>query len=584
MRVLAREINLAPALAEIRAARLAAQGSAAAALIAASGAAGAAVAAVQSALAAQVAEAQAAAALARAISEIEVPDDLIAALTLDNTSLFQLALETRYARTGRPTVLASRYPSIKAAIAALPSTGGDVIVPEGRFWSGNWVNERYMAKPNVRLMGVRKPRVSANADRLEAGSIIEGTFPVFADGFEAHNIGVDVGKYVVDTRYGGADTHVAGTNPDIFGGYWDGLALYQPNQQNPLPDRRGIRLCGVIGMLRDPFGYGHGVLVEGVNGGWLDDVTGIGGIHGFVIKSCNIRGTGVAGYGSSGNRVIIKSDTYCNTYNIQLDSVHTGDYPPDVTPHWVAAGSPIGVHLNLLGSPMYNVQLGKVVCRGGVSGLGITGDGVLSEVHIDTLLCESQGVSGINKEPPNVYRFTIGSYVCNNAAQALRWVSGAVFIDSMQATNMGTRAIHAAGTARILIKDINVSNAPYAWFHDVAARILISGTNLLSSVGREFENDPPALNPAFGQLGGNSGFSITLGGRGVRAAGLIIGTGVELFTIPAYLRPPLPTRYPTVIGNNVARGLVIVGNDGTASIDQAYNDYVTLDSVEWRHY
>lgn len=81
MRVLARDINLAPALAEVRQARLAAKASAATALAAATGAAGAAatsaVAAVQTALGGYVADAQAAAELAVDISGITIPDDVI---------------------------------------------------------------------------------------------------------------------------------------------------------------------------------------------------------------------------------------------------------------------------------------------------------------------------------------------------------------------------------------------------------------------------------------------------------------------------------------------------------------------------
>ncbi|WP_052948715.1 hypothetical protein [Enterobacter asburiae] len=75
------------------------------------------------------------------------------------------------------------YSSLKAAIAALPSTGGVVLVPAGRFFSGTWnpVTD-YMSKPNVHIRGVKMPTWNSDASALDGGSIIEGRFSAFADG------------------------------------------------------------------------------------------------------------------------------------------------------------------------------------------------------------------------------------------------------------------------------------------------------------------------------------------------------------------------------------------------------------------
>ena len=128
------------------------------------------------------------------------------------------ALSSTYAR--KVAVDIRDYATLRAAIADLPVDGGTVLVPIGRFRSGDFTSTDQMLKPNVKIMGTKMPALSANADRLEGGSIIEGPICAFAHGYEVTNIGVDVGKFVVDTYYGALDTHTPNFPGGGYGG-WD---------------------------------------------------------------------------------------------------------------------------------------------------------------------------------------------------------------------------------------------------------------------------------------------------------------------------------------------------------------------------
>lgn len=71
-----------------------------------------------------------------------------------------------------------------------------------------------------------------------------------------------------------------------------------------------MRLNNVTGLLRDSLTVGHAVLMEGIDGGTIDNITGVGGVHAVVITSQNIRAGKLQGSAVSNNNVIFKSDTY----------------------------------------------------------------------------------------------------------------------------------------------------------------------------------------------------------------------------------------------------------------------------------
>jgi len=105
---------------------------------------------------------------------------------------------------------------------------------------GDFSNTDYISKPNVKIIGTKMPNLSATADRLENGSIIEGPVFAFAHGYDVSNIGVDLGKFVVDTYYGGLDTHTA-NSPFGYGG-WDAFVVSQPNTSYPAATGARVQL------------------------------------------------------------------------------------------------------------------------------------------------------------------------------------------------------------------------------------------------------------------------------------------------------------------------------------------------------
>ena len=455
----------------------------------------------------------------------------------------------------RESVSLDDYTSLKAAIAALPATGGVINVPAKRYPAGVWkYDTNYMSKANVTLRGVKMPVCSATCDRLVGGSVIEGRFNVFADNFTVENIGFDAGKYVVDTYYGGLDTHSA-NHPN--GDTWDAFAFAQPSQTAPLNSAKNFAARNVIALNRDSLSYGHAMLIEAVDGGIVDNVIGMYGIHGVVIKSKNITGTYVAGYGASVNHVIIKSDTYAHGGNIKLGTVETNYAPPGVTP-WSAPAVPAyGLLLNPATDSMDTIKIGKLRLFGAQTlfkahgGAGMS----LDNVQVAAIECEGFGVAGdlgIHFASGLIYnRIRFGTATVLNTTDAVAYANGsdygadAMEFDSLTIENASLRGLQAIGYGRIKIGRLRAKNVLGLYSIDDTARILI-GREETIGVPTRFVLNPPAMTAGWQQLGGGfSSLAVRMHNYGVTLKGMIMPTGspsADVMTLPPYLSPAEKTR------------------------------------------
>lgn len=498
------------------------------------------------------------------------------------------------------------YASLRDAIAALPSTGGTILVPEGRYFAGNWdYSANYMATANVRIVGVKMPRLSPTADRLQDGSVIYGRFNAFADAFQAENVGFDMGKYTTDTLYPGYDTHTA-NHP--LGGTWDAFAFAQPNQGTPLAARAGFRLVNVIGLTRDSLSVGHSVLMEAIDGGTVDNVTGVYGTHAVAIKSRNMRIGKVSGWGASSNNVIIKSDTYASCGHISAEYVEGLTAFPGISSPWSApAVATNGVNLNPATASFAGpIQIGRLKVMGSGTALEITGgaSNVIADVEIAEIMADGTTgtmTSGINFDTCRAMRFQVGSLIVNNASQGIAWApatsgdntSHQISIGTAQLTTMTTRGINASLYGRIRIGSLEISSSPQAYYCDDTARIMI-GKETLISVTNKWERTPPALATGWSNYGGgNSTFDVMLKNYGVEIKGLLsAGSGVTgtIASLPVYLRPAESKRLPGYL-NTGTRNYALIGidsgtagvtiNDGTAP---ASGNYASVDGVGWQHW
>lgn len=494
------------------------------------------------------------------------------------------------------------YPNLKAAIAALPVFGGVVIIPEGRFYAGDWTyNTDYMAKENVFLKGTKAPTFSSNADRL-MGSVIYGRFNAFAHNFSVEDVGFDFGKYVVDTFYPGKDTHAA-DHP--LGGTWDAFAFAQPNLVSPLAARQGFRARNVIGLLRDSLSVGHAMLFEAIDGGnsFIDNATGMYGVHSLVLKSRNIKIGTIAGYAASVNCVIIKSDAYARGGDLIINEIDARKNLPGITP-WSAPADPThGLLLNAATADMDgNIQIGSIKALGVGNGVRVNGDPAfnVSDVQIGQLISNGFGGSmghALICDSGRCSRFQVGIMNASNGVNGISWnpgQSGArntdLIIDQAFFLTLSGQAIRSVGNAVVEIAVADLRSCATAYYVDDTARLLI-GTERLNGVTTKWGRAAPTLNGGWVDFGsGNSTFDISLKNYGVVLSGLIKAQATlssDIINLPAYLKPSTTKRYPAYF-NNGTRGMALIGVDATASkvilndgTAPAVGNYVSLDSISW---
>lgn len=502
---------------------------------------------------------------------------------------------------GIVTVNIADYPDLKAAIAALPSTGGTVLVPRGNFYAGVWdAASNYMDKPNVHIKGVQKPSLNADASALVGGSVIEGRFNVFADNFSVSDIGFDMGKSVCDARY-------PGLNPAtdyLRGGTWDAFAHGQPSQTSPLADRKNFYAVNVIGLMYNSQAVGHGILLEGINGGFVDNITGIYGVHGVVFKVQNMKAGVVEGHMTSVDGVIIKSDTYANGGDIQIGSIATYRFAPNCAPHTTPATSMAGLYLNPETENFSGpVQIGRISVRdaqygvlGGNANSGKVGADVsIGELNVDGIsgntdnafFCANFGtfprmhIGNINAT--NVKNFIYAKY--NDASST---GNAQLTIGSAKLTICESTAIVAAGYMKLSIGTLEVFGALTAYYIENTARVDV-GKETFTGITTKWGLNPPIVGTGWSNFGsGNSSLEIFYNGYRVNLKGLIgaSGAGGLIMTLPAYLRPKESLRF-IAYKNTGTRTFCLVGvsSDGLVTVDDgtapADGTYISLDGIGW---
>jgi hypothetical protein len=503
----------------------------------------------------------------------------------------------------RGVVSMSDYPTLKAAIEALPAGGGVVEIPVGRFPAGVWkFDTNYMSEKNVTLRGFQMPTPSDNCDRLQGGSIIEGRFNAFADNFTVENLGFDCGKYVIDTYYGGADTHSA-NHPN--GDTWDAFAFAQPNQAAPLPLAKNLKVNNVIGLNRDSLCYGHAVLMEGFSSADIGSVIGMYGIHAVVVKGSNATAVSLAGYGASSDHVIFKSDNYAPGNNIKVGTVSYGFAPPGTTPWSTPAASAFGLFLNPATADMTGIKIGRLRGAGAqalIRASGTTATRVLDNVQIAAIELEGTGVAnaiGANFDNAIFKRIRFGTITISNVAdgmaykQTVGFSDDAIEIGSLTMENVSLRGLQALGFGRFVINVLKVQTVGTLYAIENNARVHI-GRESLSSVTTKFGLNPPSLTAGWQQIAGFSGFDVGMHNYGVTLQGLLQKTGApsaNVVNLPPYLQPAESIRLQTVARNAAnVDGMVLVSvgggattlkiNDG-AGIVGAEN-FLSLDGLSYR--
>lgn len=501
----------------------------------------------------------------------------------------------------RPEWFGSGFSTILRAIDALPSSGGVVRLSNKRYAPNDthW-KSKYISKDNVSIVGEKMPSFSTDCSTLVGGSVIEGRLNVWANNFSIENVGVDCGKYVVDKHWPGADTSTA--NYPLNGGNWDAFAFAQPDQNTPQAARTGFKAKNLIGLCYDSHTIGHAVLMEGINGGFIDNVVGCGATHACVIKSMNIAAGAIAGYGANTNNVIIKSDSYAVAKNIAIDQIDASKQPPG-TSHWSPPVQPThGVLLNPYDTIMESVHIGTVRAKYASTLFMIDSPNnyitdVLTIGAMDLNGYGATGVMALNLDDASVKRSVkIGDIVISNVADGAAFNSPAnspFKIGSISLTNISLRALQSHGSSRVVVDSIqNQGTTNILYEVDDYARISVGKEYLGGQISVKFSKNAPALDSSWGNVAGNAAFRVILEGYGVVISGLVApygGGDVKVCSLPKYLLPTESIRLPVIAKGKSGVSTICANASSTTGgilINEGVNSngaetWLSLNSLSW---
>lgn len=201
--------------------------------------------------------------------------------------------------------------AIETAALSIPAAGGVLYIPCGRYHStqGFLVNRN-----NISIIGGGMPRVTDDLLSLVDGTILEGTFLVDGNSISVENLGADYGTTYSNTYKSGA------------GG--DGLVIH-PVTQGQI--KKNINIRNVVGLARigdynDPSAAFHAVLIEGLRGGYADNVVGVGGWFGVVFKVADFNIGKVIGRENDVVSVQVKSNSYALVDRVNIESVIVSNF------------------------------------------------------------------------------------------------------------------------------------------------------------------------------------------------------------------------------------------------------------------
>lgn len=206
--------------------------------------------------------------------------------------------------------------AVMAAINAIPASGGNLILLRKSYDSpfAGPFGAMYLSKPNVSILGEKIPRFADDHSQLidGSGTIINGSFYVWANNARAENIGVDCGT-VQRARLGLAKTQ-------------DGLIFAPPTHFTGETKEEGnIKNCVSLGVLANDFG--HNILHEGYISGTMENLDGRCAIHNVVCKSSNVKARTIRARGAISDNLIFKSDDYGVNEDSSAEDVILTEFP-----------------------------------------------------------------------------------------------------------------------------------------------------------------------------------------------------------------------------------------------------------------
>lgn len=496
-----------------------------------------------------------------------------------------------------PVLNLALFSSLRAAIESLPLTGGKIVVPEGVFEAGDWTyNSNYMSKPNVAIIGEKMPTWNEDLSALTGGSIIKGRFNIWAHNFQIENIGFDMGKTYVESKYPGKDPT---TDAHPLGGTWDAFAFASPN--NGTGPRRNVRIKNIVGLLYNSATVGHAVLMEGISEGSAENTVALYGVHGNVIKAIQFHAKNLTSYGQSVNGTIIKSDTYALCGDVVVDGTYHAKQPIDTTPWSTSAKTENAVCINS-GTAAFTgaILINNTIAYDCANHIRPQGSTAISDIIVNGQKSEHCDWPVIIDTSTNCLRMIVDNAIWSNCTQgvfvgqAQAWTGQSqLTLKSVKATNITNTVFYAMQNGLIVIDELEAYNVNYLYNWQNGGKIYV-GREKVSQLNGGNKFDPAGIAPVLG--GGwsnydvtNSQYDLQLHDYKARLTGLMKTSGTDpvVVYLPESMRPSLTTRMACIQNDAAGSHAGYVTIDSGVRIGEgvipAGLAYVSLDGLVWEY-
>lgn len=477
----------------------------------------------------------------------------------------------------RPEWFGSTSGSIRRMVNAMSSQGGvglfrvAVYPPSYDTFTGSGSDVPgvdYLAKPGVTFIATQAA-MNANSQSYIAGSgtIIQGPFAVFADGYQVlGGLAHDSSSAVVTALYGGVAK--------------DAFLFAQPNKITPTY-KSGVYIQSVSGICNAPASAVHAVLLEAINGGYVGYAEGANAFHGVVCKSQALMGGTWRGRRCGGEQVIFKSESYAVMAGVEVANVAC-----------IGAGSGTsqwGCLVQALAAGA-RLQIGNLMAEQCSAGLQMSGTvASLSDIQIANVITESC-LSGVVID--GVQRAEIGSLIANNSTNAVAVTAATTSktnrIGSVKATNTSGDVFNVAGQLRVGDVDAtSVTGFVYNYVNS-SARILLSGIDSLPGVAAAnyWNLSTTRINGWIDFGSGNSAYIIRMREGRIWLKGLIkSGSAGIIANISAQITPNENLRLTGMAynGSVYAAAEIVVGSGSTLACTNfaAGSSYISIDGLSY---
>lgn len=532
----------------------------------------------------------------KGIAKVVSPTNIDAQISYTEKQIFtidsKITLNGRYAL---PDWFGDVKGAVDAAINAMPSGGGIIHCLNKTYKENGYMfgsTPKFIGKDNIWIRGSGNPRTSSDYKSLESGTVLQGTYLIWANNVTITDCGFDSGYSFVGSEYAG--TPVIGVTEGLLCTYPDAAT------QASGTVKTGLRVNNITTLAYNSTFPVHSFIVsEGYSGSVITNVRSVMGYHGVVVKGKDNFISDVLVECAGGNATILKSEWASSPVrNVMFNNITCyGAGIEGSTPHDTAPPGAIACNLDLHGQPMDSVSIPYIKSTGYTLGVRASGQGaavnmVIGEIQF-TPRDIGQGSPFQVVDTDSKTTFSIGHISAANCSTVISTgdVAANINLNSFEAVNVETIADIQGGT------NVNINTGVYEnvtdglWRINGNSRVRCGTITVRGTIANEFASGGQKFTLVNGWTEiPSSPFAVALRGGCVVLNGLIrSGTSSTAVTYPAGFAPAAAIRKATItksLTGGQAFGTLsvmpetysVVANEA-GGID-ASSDYISA-AIEW---